>query len=156
MITLKVTRYYGNVNITKSRITIYDENTQNILFDGEARESRYCDYEKDERVVGKTHMCLGTGTYQLRMSPCQEAVMALVTHKEPTRRGFFILATNRTIKKEAMAQRMLIGYPSTGSAKTKILMRDEEAEESFSKILYDNLQGEFQLIVENKNVIEDW
>lgn len=149
MIILHLTRYYGSPNITKSRLTIENDQTGMVLFDGEARECRFYNYSKDEKVIGSSLGCLGTGEYQLTTTSTSGNPVCLRTTREPTRRGF-IIYVNTDPKRQCSVKKLSIGYGTSSEPKYRKLTDLEKAKEDFTKIIYDNYLEEFRLIVKNE------
>lgn len=93
MITLRLNRYYGTPNITKSFATFEDEKG-NVLMKCEAREGRYVDYDSTVKTPGSATFCLGRGEYKLVVDHCIGNAMYLRIYGDKRRMGFYIMVGN--------------------------------------------------------------
>lgn len=148
MITVNMKRYYGDANVTKSYLTIED-GTGAVLFSGEARECRFYDYAKGEKMPGASLGCLGTGEYRVVPASTAGCPICLRVTGEPTRRGV-LLYVNTDVKRQRQVKRVLVGYGTKAEERVRQLTDLERAREDFTKLIYENYVEEFRVVVENE------
>jgi len=147
MVTIELQRYYGNSAITKSTLTIRDEDGT-VLMKCEAREGRYKPYRKGDKVDGLRSLCLGEGEYELIPSSEDENPICLKITHEPSRRGFKICAIKA--KYQYKVNRILVGYADSAEDEEFRNLTDIDAcRDAFMKVLYQHFLDGFRLVVRN-------
>ena len=150
MITLRLNRYYGTPNITKSTLTIEDAKG-NVLMECEARESGFADYKRGEKHSGSTFLCLGTGEYDLLPANCEGNAICLRIYKDLARRGFYIMV-GRDEQVQFMMKRLQLGRGTSAEPKYRLMTDFAKVREEFQQVLYDNYVDEFRLVVSNEGI----
>ncbi len=151
MITLKLNRYYGTPNITKSKLTIED-GEGNALMRCEAREAQFVDYERTQKVPGSTCFCLGTGEYRLRADHCTGNAICLKIFGDARRRGFYIMVGSDE-REQVLPMKLQLGRGTSSEPRYRRIADFAKVKEEFQKVLYDNYLEEFRMVVSNEGIV---
>ena len=150
-ITLKLTRYYGDVNITKSQLSIEDE-AANVLFECEAREYGFLDYdlstkdEKGELIKGNMYKCMPTGEFQMKVVSASMNPFCLKVHHARLHNGTIIVADS---SHEKESKRIHIGFGKKGCKLHDV----NECGRQYNDLVKEHYGDEFVLVV--KNALEE-
>lgn len=140
---LLLTRYYGDANITKSKLTI--SIGDNTLMECEAREFAYRDYT--EIFPQCSFHCLPTGVYHCVISSHEDNPSCLRILDAPGHRGAKMYIDARHEKK---AKDVLLGFANPNVApKNRRLERLEEARTQFLGVLYRHWGEQYTLTIDN-------
>lgn len=150
MITLRLTRYYGSGNITKSILAIDNERGESLM-ECEARETRFYNYKKGERIIGASYGCLGEGEYALKPASYPGNPVCLRIYNEPSRRGHHIVVGNEE-KEQCFTKTIRLGIATEDDPKHRRISQFPKTKELFQRIIYDNYLEEFLLVVSNEGV----
>lgn len=150
MITLYLKRYYGTPNITKSKLVV-ENGEGKVLMECEAREGRYRDYDRKEKVAGSASSCIGRGEYQLVTDHCPGNPMCLRIYGDKRRRGFYIMVGDDE-KEQFSLNRLQIGRGSLSEPMYRRICDFAAVKEEFQQMLYANCLEEFRLVVSNEEI----
>lgn len=151
MITITLFRYYGDVNITKSLVTIENEEGR-VLFRGEARENGFRQYRRGEEFYGHTRYCLAEGEYVLRETTDDCMTMCYRIVDDPRRRGCRITCFDS--KKQATVNKVNVGFANEcEDPEIRRMVDIDRAREEFIRIIYENYQMGARLRVTNEKTL---
>ena len=143
---VKIQRYYGDGNITKSMVTVLNDQGA-VLWEGEAREPRYVDYDNNEKMKGCSYMCMPRGRYFCKLSSTVDNPMCLRVMGMKGHRGCKLyFEANR----DFVMGNVLLGYADEMvPMEYRKLCRVEEARMEFVQMLYKVIGESLQLEVVN-------
>jgi len=147
MIVVELCRYYGDGNITKSKMSVKDD-TGRVLMECEARESRYRRYKLGEVIKGVQTMCLAEGEYALSPTSEVDNPICLKVAHTPSRRVCKICGL--VTRNQCKLNKVLIGYADDNVAPEARQLTDiERCRNDFMNLLYDNYGEEMKMRVIN-------
>lgn len=151
MLTLNLNRYYGNINETKSILTIYQD--QQLLFQCEARELGFKDYIEDRDNLYIAGFCMQRGTFHLSYSSAPNNHVCLRLKGVIHHRGLKIYCDDNTQRK---LNAILLGYADSGVSMAQRRLKDiAQCREDFTRILYSHYLEPAILHVINEGIIYD-
>ncbi len=149
MVYVRLDRYYGDVNVTKSRLSIVKDGE--ALFECEARELGFADYTDDEKKLGMQYKCLPRGEFPLKVVSMPFNPSCLKTHHTHKHRGTVVYG-DADVKRKSNA--VLIGYAyETTDPRTRSLRNVEECRDRFNEVVSELWGEEFRLVVSNQKLI---
>lgn len=163
MLIMKLKRYYGNINVTKSIVEFVeaevDEETGIVtesdtpLLEGEAREIGFADYTDDDTKIRAMSFCMQRGEFELTFSNCLRNPLCLKLKGAHRHRGLLIFSDPN---KHLEANAILLGYASQSVAmERRSLTNVEQFRRDFYKLLYDHTGDDVRLVVSNDGIVVD-
>ena len=151
MVYVRLDRYYGDVNETKSRLSIVKNGV--ALFECEARELGFADYTDTEKKHGVQYKCLPRGEFPLRVVTMPFNHACLKTHHTHTHRGTVVWGD---VEMKRGRNKVLIGYSiETVKPEFRILKEVERCRDDFNDVVATLWREEIRLVVSNDKMSEE-
>jgi len=151
MLHIKLSRYYGNRNVTKSRFLMYYNDE--LVLECEARELGYKDYEEVQGQRGISYFCMQRGQFKLTFSHAPGNPVCLRLTGVIHHRGLKIYCDEAN---ERCLNAILIGYANENvPMERRKLERVKECKELFQKLMYKHYQDKVDIEVTNDEVVYD-
>lgn len=151
MIRLKIDRYYGNLNETKSYARLYCDDR--LLLECEARELGYKDYEENKDNLYIAGFCMQRGVYEMSYSSAPNNRVCFRLKGVRHHRGLKVYCDEDVQRK---LNTILLGYADQSVCMEHRRLKDVVAcREAFAKILYQHYKEEAWIEVSNENVVYD-
>lgn len=145
MVYVKLDRYYGDVNVTKSTLRIMKG--EEMLFGCEARELGFADYTDDEKRLGVQYKCLPHGVFPLKVVCLPFNPSCLKTHHTHKHRGTVVYGD---VDVERKSNAVLIGYSyGTMDPRARKLRDVKECRDRFNEVVSELWGETFRLVVRN-------
>jgi len=149
MLKIKLKRYYGDVNTTRSHVEIYADDT--LLMECEARELGYRDYEEHRGQLYVRDKCIQRGTFGLTFTSAIGNPVALRLAGVIHHRGCLMYPSDHEQRK---INTILLGYADSSITEScRPLIRISECRTRFQQILYAHFKEPAEIEVTNENVI---